>query len=94
MLDDSRTEEKDLQKQIANGDEVDQVSSFKDRGMYSSVIIENFRLFDRLELDDLGKVNLFFGANNCGKTSILEAIYTHACGFKFMSIKVWLRRRW
>ena len=55
----------------------------KERGMYSSVIIENFRLFDRLELDDLANVNLFLGPNNSGKTSILEAVYTHACGLNF-----------
>lgn len=95
MLKDSTTGEQDLQKQIVNGDEVNQVSSFKERSMYSSVIIENFRLFNRLELDDLARVNLFFGPNNSGKTSILEAIYTHACGFNFMPFRdqVWLRRR-
>jgi hypothetical protein len=57
-----------------------QTRSYTERGMYSSVIIEGFRLFDHLELDNLARVNLFFGPNNSGKTSILEAIFTHACG--------------
>ena len=74
MLNDSVAEEQNLQKQIADNDKGEQNSSYRKRGMYSSVIIENFRLFDRLELNDLGKVNLFFGPNNSGKTSILEAI--------------------
>lgn len=47
---------------------------------YSSLKIKNFRIFDELELNDLGKINLFFGPNNSGKTSILEAVFTHACG--------------
>jgi AAA15 family ATPase/GTPase len=37
--------------------------------------IENFRQFDHLEIDGLSKVNFFVGKNNCGKTSILEALY-------------------
>ena len=95
MLNDSVTEGQNLQKQTADNDEDEQNLSLKKRGMYSSVIIENFRLFDRLELSDLGKVNLFFGPNNSGKTSILEAIFTHACGHNFAPFRsqVWLRRQ-
>ena len=29
--------------------------------------------------ENLGKVNLILGPNNAGKTSILEAVYIHAC---------------
>jgi len=36
--------------------------------------IKNFRVFDYLKLEDLGKINVFFGKNNSGKSSILEAI--------------------
>ncbi len=39
-----------------------------------SVVIENFRAFERLELTGLGRVNLIVGQNNAGKTSVLEAI--------------------
>jgi AAA15 family ATPase/GTPase len=42
---------------------------------YSSILIENFRGISKLELSDLKKINLLVGRNNCGKTSILEAIF-------------------
>ncbi len=42
--------------------------------MFTSVTIENFRCFERLELQKLGRVNLLVGKNNCGKTSVLEAV--------------------
>ncbi|MBW1615672.1 MAG: AAA family ATPase [Deltaproteobacteria bacterium] len=51
--------------------------------MYKSIKIEGFRQFDNFEIDDLGAVNLFLGQNNTGKSSILEAFYTHACGLNF-----------
>ncbi|MBW1649596.1 MAG: AAA family ATPase [Deltaproteobacteria bacterium] len=51
--------------------------------MYKSIKIEGFRQFDNFEIDDLGAVNLFLGPNNTGKSSILEAFYTHACGLNF-----------
>jgi AAA15 family ATPase/GTPase len=37
--------------------------------------IENFRCFDSIEVNGLSKVNLFVGANNSGKSSILEAVF-------------------
>ncbi len=54
------------------------------KARYISVTVKGFRLFEHLELSDLAPVNLFFGPNNVGKTSILEAIYTHACGHNFV----------
>jgi hypothetical protein len=42
--------------------------------MLSTVILENFRAFERLELHGLRRVNLLVGVNNAGKTSVLEAI--------------------
>ncbi|MDU9048537.1 MAG: AAA family ATPase [Candidatus Electrothrix sp. Rat3] len=36
--------------------------------------IKNFRGFSEYKIDDVGQVNLLVGTNNCGKTSILEAI--------------------
>ncbi|HAO21901.1 MAG TPA: hypothetical protein DCQ37_16400 [Desulfobacteraceae bacterium] len=59
-------------------------SASQKQGLYSSLKINNFRIFDELELHDLGKINLFFGPNNSGKTSILEAIFTHACGLNII----------
>jgi len=42
--------------------------------MLKSLKIENFRGFKSFELQHLGRVNLLVGANNSGKSSILEAI--------------------
>ena len=43
--------------------------------MYSSFSIENFRLFDRLKVEPLSRVNLIAGENNVGKTALLEALW-------------------
>ncbi len=42
--------------------------------MYSSITIEGFRCFPRFELHGLNRINLLVGANNSGKTALLEAI--------------------
>lgn len=42
--------------------------------MYKSVRIQNFRGFDKLSVSDLTRVNIVVGANNVGKTAVLEAI--------------------
>lgn len=42
---------------------------------YSKIEITNFRGFDHLVVDDLARINVFTGANNVGKTSILEALF-------------------
>lgn len=47
--------------------------------MYKSFSISNFRCFDELNVSELKRVNLFAGANNVGKTALLEAIFIH-CG--------------
>jgi AAA15 family ATPase/GTPase len=43
--------------------------------MLKSLKIENFRCFKSFELKQLGRINLLVGANNSGKTSILEALF-------------------
>jgi hypothetical protein len=40
----------------------------------TSVEIENFRCFRKLRVDGLAQVNLIVGANNAGKTVLLEAV--------------------
>lgn len=40
-----------------------------------SINIKNFRGIKDLEIEDFKNINLFVGKNNCGKTSILEAIF-------------------
>jgi energy-coupling factor transporter ATP-binding protein EcfA2 len=42
--------------------------------MFRSVTIDGFRGFKHFTLEGLGRINLLVGANNSGKTSILEAI--------------------
>lgn len=42
--------------------------------------IKNFKCFKQFELDNLGRINIFLGSNNVGKSSILEAIFGYACG--------------
>ena len=42
--------------------------------MIEQLEIKNFRGFSEYKIEDVGQVNLLVGANNCGKTSVLEAI--------------------
>ncbi len=53
----------------------------------SSLEIENFRVFDYLKLEKLGRVNVLFGKNNCGKSSILEAILLLSHDSNILEIK-------
>ena len=43
-------------------------------GMLQSVHIRNFRGLKDLKVDGLGRINLFAGRNNSGKTALLEAL--------------------
>lgn len=43
-----------------------------------SLQIRGFRAFDYLRVPHLGRVNLFVGKNNVGKSSILEALWLYA----------------
>lgn len=42
--------------------------------MLTSLHIQNFRAFRNLKLEGLGRVNLITGANNVGKTALLESL--------------------
>lgn len=42
--------------------------------MLDHIHIENFRLFKNLDIPKVGQVNLITGKNNCGKTTLLEAL--------------------
>ena len=42
-----------------------------------SLEIQNFRAFEHLRIERLGRVNLITGKNNVGKTSLLEALYLY-----------------
>jgi len=43
--------------------------------MYKSIEIKNFRGIKQLEIKDFKRVNLFVGENDCGKTTVLEALF-------------------
>ena len=47
--------------------------------MIDSVEINNFRGIRHCKIDNLAQVNLFFGKNNCGKSSLLESLFL-VCG--------------
>ncbi|MDR9402722.1 MAG: AAA family ATPase [Halothece sp. Uz-M2-17] len=53
--------------------------------------IHQFRGLQNLELHNLGTINLFVGANNSGKTSVLEAIATYC---RPLDPKAWLNTAW
>lgn len=42
--------------------------------MLTTITLDGFRSFRHYAVEGLGRVNLFLGGNNCGKTSLLEAI--------------------
>ena len=43
--------------------------------MYNSFEMEKFKSINSLKIENLSRINLFFGRNNCGKTTLLEAIF-------------------
>jgi len=47
------------------------------------IILEDYRTYPIKKEFDFGKVNLFFGQNGSGKTSLLEAIELFTCGKNF-----------
>jgi hypothetical protein len=48
--------------------------------MFRSVEIDGYRGLGRFAMRGLGRVNLLVGKNNCGKTSVLEAVYLLGTG--------------
>lgn len=43
--------------------------------MFNSIQVYNYRGIRKAEIEGLKQVNLFFGKNNCGKSSVLESIF-------------------
>ena len=43
--------------------------------MFQSIKVNNLRAVTELEVKNLGQINLFVGQNNCGKTTLLEALF-------------------
>lgn len=48
--------------------------------MLTSFTAQRFRLFEKLEIRNLSRVNLFVGRNNAGKSALLEAIEAYVSG--------------
>ena len=46
--------------------------------MYRKFSVKNFRGFDYLTAEGLGRINLIAGQNNVGKTALLEALWVHS----------------
>ncbi|MDC4717970.1 ATP/GTP-binding protein [Acinetobacter sp. YH01020] len=46
--------------------------------MLNSLLIENFRSLEKLEVPQLGQINLIVGKNNSGKSSVLDALKLYA----------------
>ena len=42
---------------------------------FNEIEISNFRGFDSIKIDRLSGLNVFVGANNVGKSTILEAVF-------------------
>ena len=55
------------------------------------LMIQQFRGLKNLEMSNLGTINLLVGANNSGKTSVLEAIATYC---RPLDPKGWLNTAW
>lgn len=43
--------------------------------MFERLLVENFRCFEHLELDQLAPINVVVGQNSSGKTALLEALF-------------------
>lgn len=54
--------------------------------MYDRIFILNFRGLRDLSIENLGRVNLLVGANNVGKTSVLEALALLRMHYNFYEI--------
>jgi predicted ATP-dependent endonuclease of OLD family len=46
--------------------------------LLDSLEIKNFRIFDHLQIEKLGRVNLIVGKNGVGKTALLEAVWLYS----------------
>jgi hypothetical protein len=61
--------------------------------MLSSIEIREFRGIESLRAEDLGLVNLIVGSNECGKTTLLEAVELLAVGCDPLTLARSLTRR-
>ena len=43
--------------------------------MFTKLKFENFKAFKSIEVSELSRVNIFLGENNCGKSTLLDALF-------------------
>lgn len=48
--------------------------------MLKRITVKNFKKFKKIDIENLSRINIFVGANNVGKTTLLEAIMAFSCG--------------
>jgi len=74
---------------------VEQRQVFHDRidRYFSSITLDAYRKFQRLEINKLSRINLFAGINNSGKTTLLEAVYLLARQNDFNGLVEVVRQR-
>lgn len=51
------------------------LNPLKPKSHFTNIHISDYKLLKNLKIENPGRINIFAGANNRGKTSILEAIY-------------------
>ena len=61
--------------------------------MHNKIEINGFRQFEKYSMNELTRVNLLIGSNNCGKTTILEAVELLASEADPLLIERTARRR-
>jgi len=54
--------------------------------MYKSIGVWNFKCFERLDVNNLKRLNIFVGKNGVGKTALLEAVFLHSVVFDPCSV--------
>jgi len=68
-------------------------STVKKTPMINEVTISNFKGIKNCEIKNISKVNLFIGKNDCGKSSIVEAICSTCKEFLGANLPFSIRRR-
>lgn|SRR5574344_2367 len=64
-----------LKTDISLSEHKSELFKWEIKTLFSAVDIISFRGFTNLQIKNLSRINLFVGANNSGKTSVLEAIF-------------------
>ena len=60
--------------------------------MFQDVQLQNYRGFSHFTVSGLKRINLFVGRNNCGKTSLIEAVQILSAGDRWSLLDIAERR--